>query len=188
MSSGEQGSLFIGQFSPRKIFSETVDHFSGEFSSFLFKQKLFKSLFSCLGEKSGLNIFIQFGCLDLADKRELWRHLRSVRDKTWWQPMRFTVLLEVQKWPNPTWILGGQLFGEQHLPCWRAEDCRRHTSLSWVSPWVHFWNTLLRFNHRFWMHVSEFMVLCQNWITKRKRGVFTWAGKSWKKLRFYNIE
>ena len=79
MSSGEQGSLFVGQFSPRKIFSETVDHFSGEFSSFLFKQKLFKSLFSCLGEKSGLNIFIQFGCLDLADKRELWRHLRSVR-------------------------------------------------------------------------------------------------------------
>ena len=38
-SSGEQGSLLVGQFSPRKISSETVDHFSGGLSSFfLFKQ------------------------------------------------------------------------------------------------------------------------------------------------------
>ena len=57
--------------------------FQVDFPLFLIQgARVVKCLFSCLGKKSGLNIFIQFGCLDLADKRELWRHLRNVRDKT----------------------------------------------------------------------------------------------------------
>merc|ERR1712203_541895 len=84
-------------------------------------------------------ITFQFGCLDLADKK---------------------IVASPEKC--------GQLFGEQHLPCWRAEDCGRHTSVPWNS-WCCVKTGLPRERE---MHSSEQVVqifTARSQVKKRKK-------------------